>query len=108
MFRTPQLLVLALAAALGTLLAMRESGVAGKVKFVGFDASVPLVDALKANELDALVSQDPFRMGYQGVKTIITHIRGQPVPQTVDTGVHLITRENLNSPEITELFKTRE
>ena len=92
---------------LGTLLAMRESGVAGKVKFVGFDASVPLVEALQKNELDALISQDPFRMGYTGVKTIISHIRGETVPQTVDTGVHLITRENLDSPEITDLFKTR-
>lgn len=92
---------------LGMLLAMRESDIAGKVKFVGFDASVPLVEALQKNELDALVSQDPYKMGYEGVKTIITHIRGQPVPQTVDTGVHLITRENLNSPQITELLKTR-
>jgi len=92
---------------LGMLLAMRESGLAGKVKFVGFDASVPLVEALQKNELDALVSQDPFKMGYEGVKTIITHIRGQAVPQTVDTGVHLITRENLDSPEIAELLKSR-
>lgn len=92
---------------LGMLLAMRESGIAGKVKFVGFDASVPLVEALQKNELDALVSQDPFKMGYEGVKTIITHIRGQPVQQTIATGVHLITRENLNSPQITELLKTR-
>lgn len=90
---------------MGMLLAMRESGIAGKAKFVGFDASVPLVDALQKNELDALVAQDPFRMGYEGVKTIITHIRGQPVPDRVDTGVHLITRENLNSPEITTLLK---
>jgi ribose transport system substrate-binding protein len=92
---------------LGMLLAMRESGIAGKVKFVGFDASAPLVEALQKNEVDALVSQDPFRMGYEGVKTIITSIRGQAVPQAVDTGVHLITRENLNSAEITDLLKAR-
>ena len=89
----------------GMLLAMRESGIAGKAKFVGFDASVPLVDALQKNELDALVAQDPFRMGYEGVKTIVAHIRGQTIPQRVDTGVHLITRDNLNSPEITTLLK---
>jgi ribose transport system substrate-binding protein len=90
---------------MGMLLAMRESGIAGKARFVGFDASVPLVDALQKKELDALVSQDPFKMGYEGVKTLVTHIRGQTVPQQVDTGVHLITRENLNTPEITTLLK---
>lgn len=90
---------------MGMLLAMRESGIAGKAKFVGFDASVPLVDALQKKELDALVAQDPFKMGYEGVKTIVTHIRGQTVPQQVDTGVHLITRENLSTPEITTLLK---
>ena len=36
---------------------------------------------------------------------MINHIRGQTVPQQVDTGVHLITRENLSSPEITTLLK---
>lgn len=89
---------------LGMLLAMRESGIAGKAKFVGFDASVPLVEALEKNELQALVSQDPFRMGYTGVKTIVEHIRGQTVPQRIDTGVHLITPENLNTPEIKKLL----
>ena len=89
---------------LGMLLAMRESGIAGKAKFVGFDASVPLVEALRKNELQALVSQDPFHMGYVGVKTVVEHIRGQKVDPRIDTGVHLITPENLNTPEITKLL----
>ena len=89
---------------LGMLLAMRESGIAGKAKFVGFDASAPLVEALQKNELDGLVAQDPFKMGYEGVKTMVAHIRGQTVPPRVDTGVHLITRENLDTPEIKKLL----
>lgn len=90
---------------LGMLLALREAGIAGKVKFVGFDQTPALLDALKQKEIDALVAQDPYRMGYLGVKTLVDHMHGQHVEQRVDTGVHLITRDNLGDPEIENLLK---
>src|SRR6185312_4845682 len=83
----------------GMLLALREAGMAGKVKFVGFDQTPPLIDALKTNELQALVAQDPFNMGYKGVETMVRHIKGEKVDLRIDTGVHLITGENLSTPE---------
>jgi ribose transport system substrate-binding protein len=88
----------------GLLLALRQNNMAGKVKFVGFDATPPLIEALKNGEIDALVAQDPTRMGYEAVKTLVAHIHGKPVPKTIDTGVWLITRENLNTPEIKKLL----
>ena len=92
----------------GMLLALRQSNLAGKVRFVGFDTSPPLIEALQKGEIDALVAQDPTRMGYEGVKTLVAHIRGNKVPRTLDTGVRLITRENLNSPEIKKLLGTQQ
>jgi ribose transport system substrate-binding protein len=91
----------------GLLLALRQSNLAGKKKFVGFDTSPPLIEALQKGEIDALVAQDPTRMGYEAVKTLIAHIQGKPVPKTIDTGVRLITRENLDSPEIKKLLGTQ-
>ncbi|HXE52305.1 MAG TPA: substrate-binding domain-containing protein, partial [Tepidisphaeraceae bacterium] len=88
----------------GMLLALREAGMAGKVKFVGFDQTPPLIDALKTNELQALVAQDPFNMGYKGVETMVRHIKGEKVDLRIDTGVHLITGENLSTPEIQKLL----
>jgi ribose transport system substrate-binding protein len=88
----------------GMLLALRQSNLAGKIKFVGFDTSPPLIEALQKGEIDALVAQDPTKMGYEGVKTLVAHIKGKQVPKTVDTGVRLITRENLNSPDIKKLL----
>lgn len=85
---------------LGMLGALRDNDLAGKVTFVGFDATPPLVEALKNGEVKALVAQDPTRMGYEGVKTVVAHLRGEQVPPVVDTGVKLITPENLNEPEI--------
>jgi ribose transport system substrate-binding protein len=88
----------------GMLLALRQNNLAGKVRFVGFDTSPPLIEALQKGEIDALVAQDPTRMGYEGVKILVAHIQGNEVPKTVDTGVRLITRDNLNSPEIKKLL----
>lgn len=85
---------------LGMLGALKDNGLAGKIKFVGFDATPALVDALKAGEVQALVAQDPTRMGYLGVKTVVAQIKGEPVEKMVDTGVRLVTAESLTDPEI--------
>jgi ribose transport system substrate-binding protein len=91
-------------ATFGMLLALRQNNLAGKVRFVGFDTSPPLVEALQKGEVDALVAQDPTFMGYQGVKTLVAKLQGKDVPKTIDTGVRLITRENLNTPEVKKLL----
>ena len=80
--------------------ALRDNNLAGKTTFIGFDATPPLVEALEKGEIKALIAQDPTRMGYEGVKTLVANIKGQQVPPIVDTGVKLITPENLNDPEI--------
>jgi ribose transport system substrate-binding protein len=89
---------------MGMLLALRQNNLAGKIKFVGFDTSPPLVEALKNGEIQALVAQNPRKMGYEGVKTLVKHLKGEKVEQRVDTGVTLITKENLETPEVKELL----
>lgn len=76
----------------------------GKVKFVGFDASDRLVQAMKEGQIDALVVQDPVTMGYMGVKTLVAHLKGAKVDARVDTGVTLVTRENMDQPAVRELL----
>lgn len=89
----------------GMLLALRQSNLIGKAKFVGFDSSKPLVEALQKGELQALVAQNPRKMGYEAVKTIVAKLNGEQVPATFDSGVKLITQENLGSAEIQDLLK---
>ena len=55
----------------GMLLALRQNGMAGQKKFVGFDASEPLLDGMRKDEVDALVVQNPRKMGYEGVKAAV-------------------------------------
>jgi ribose transport system substrate-binding protein len=91
--------------AFGMLLALRKTGLAGKVHFVGFDASEKLVAGLRSGEIDALVVQRPFEMGYLAVKTMVASLRGQPVDKRVDTGSKLVTKENIDTPEIQAIVK---
>jgi ribose transport system substrate-binding protein len=89
---------------MGMLLVLRQNNLVGKVHFVGFDATPTLIDALKKGEIDALVSQNPTRMGYLGVKTCVEAIKGEKVDEKIDSGVQLITRDNLNTPEVQKLL----
>ena len=91
----------------GMLVALRQNHLAGQAKFVGFDASEALVDALKKGELHALVAQNPRKMGYEGVKTMVAKLRGGKVPEIVDSGVQVITPENVNTPEVQALLNAR-
>ena len=88
----------------GTLRALQESGLAGKVKFVGFDSSPKLVQALREGHLHGLVLQNPVKMGYLGVKQMVSHLKGEKIESRVDTGVYLATRENMDKPEIKALL----
>jgi ribose transport system substrate-binding protein len=85
--------------------ALRDLGLAGgKVKMVGFDAGSQSVLDLKNGDLQALVVQNPMLMGYLGVVTAVKHLRGEQVEKRIDTGVALVTSQNMNQPEITELL----
>jgi len=88
----------------GALLALEDSGKAGKIRFIGFDASDIFVQAMRAGKLQGIVVQNPFRMGDLGVKTLVDHLLGKPIQKRVDTGVTLITPANLDAPQSQELL----
>jgi ribose transport system substrate-binding protein len=88
----------------GMLLALRGAGLAGKLKFVGFDSSDKLVEAVGTGEIDGLVLQDPFKMGYLAVKTMVESLQGKSVDKRIDTGAKLFTKGNMDSPEMKELL----
>jgi ribose transport system substrate-binding protein len=89
----------------GMLLALQDLALAGKVSFVGFDSSRAFADALAAGQLHATVLQNPLAMGELGVEAMVDHLRGRPVAARIDTGVHLVTRENLEDPASRDLVR---
>ena len=89
----------------GMLRALTDAGLAGKIKFVGFDTSDKLVQALEEGVLNGLVLQNPFKMGEEGVKTAVAAAKGQPAQARIDTGVAVATPENMQQPEMQALLK---
>jgi ribose transport system substrate-binding protein len=83
---------------------LRKGGIRVNVKFVGFDTSRRLVDDLQAGKIDALVAQNPERMGYLAVETLYKVVKKQKFDAVVDTGTVLVTKEKIaNDPEIRKL-----
>ncbi len=88
----------------GMLLALRQEGLLGDVVLVGFDASPPLVAALRAGEIAALVVQDPDGMGSVAVQNAVRSLRGEAVESTVHTDAVLVTADNMDRPEVRRLL----
>lgn len=74
-----------------------------RVHLVGFDASQPLVEALKAGRIEGLVVQDPLVMGEKGVRALVDHLEKRKVGAVVDTGETIVTPENVTDPKIEAL-----
>lgn len=91
--------------AFAMLRALEDSGLAGKVKYVGFDSSDRLVLALRKGYINGLVLQDPINMGYLGVKTIVAHLQGEKVQKRIDTGSAVATPENMDDPKMKNLLE---
>lgn len=93
--------------AVGAATVLEQRKLVGKVKLVAFDAAKPEVDALQRGTIQALIVQNPFKMGYEGVKLAILAVKGEraSIPKRVDTGVTVVTKDNIDTPEVQELLK---
>lgn len=88
----------------GTLGALRDSDLTGKVKFVAFDPSPTLIRGLAEDSVHGIVLQDPVAMGYQAVKAMHAKLTGGEVEKRVQTGEYVATRENMDTPEMKKLL----
>lgn len=89
----------------GMFAAMIENNLVGKVFLVGFDPNERMVQALGQERIHGIVLQDPVRMGYVAVKTMVEHLEGQSVEPRISTGEYIATPENLNEEEMQRLLK---
>ncbi|MFZ0828432.1 MAG: substrate-binding domain-containing protein [Verrucomicrobiia bacterium] len=75
-----------------------------EVKMVAFDPDKSLIDGLRSGEVAAIIVQDPYKMGYEGVKVLALHNKGQTSPRLIDTGLEVVTSENLTDARIMRLL----
>jgi ribose transport system substrate-binding protein len=81
----------------GTDTGLKNAGVAGKVKIVGYDADPEQVTDLKKGVVQALIAQEPFQEGVQGVKQAVNSLTGKKVTKSILTKLAVLTKSNLKS-----------
>jgi ribose transport system substrate-binding protein len=91
-------------ACIGAARAIEAAGKAGDVKLVCFDAAEEQISALQEGTVHALVVQNPFAMGYESVKAAIDHLEGRTIESRIDTGVAIVTKDNLADEDIQKLL----
>jgi ribose transport system substrate-binding protein len=84
----------------GLIIALRKHGLAGQLKVIGFDSSDELLEGVRNEEIDSLVLQEPRKMAYLAVETMVKHLRGEKVQERIDTGARLITIQNLDGSAV--------
>jgi ribose transport system substrate-binding protein len=89
----------------GTSLALKSRGLAGKVKFVAFDSSDSMIQDLRDGVIHALVVQDPFRIGFEAVRTLVDKLNGKNPPKRIDLAARVVTKDQLDTPEVKELLQ---
>lgn len=85
--------------AIGMGRALVQAGKAGKVAAIGFDGNGDLQAFVKDGTIEAIAVQSAYQMGNLGVKTAVEVIQGKKVPKFRDTGVVMVTKKNIDSPE---------
>jgi ribose transport system substrate-binding protein len=85
--------------------ALKQRKLNGKVTLVAFDSSKEEVAALEDGTILALMVQDPYQMGYKGVKTVEKAIKKEAITEkTLDSGLKVVTKQNMTDPEILKLL----
>lgn len=91
----------------GAALAIKGREMAGKVKLVVFDSSDTLIDELRAGTISAMVVQDPFKMGFEAVHTLVEKLNGKTPPKQIDLNARVVRDVDLAKPEIKQLLHLR-
>lgn len=90
--------------ATGVLRALQELNLTGRVKFIAFDPNLPLINGLERGAVHGIILQDPVKMGYLAVKTMIDYLQGGSVPRRINTGEYVATPENMHEPQMLQLL----
>jgi ribose transport system substrate-binding protein len=87
--------------------AIQEKSLGSKLCTVAFDTSDQEIHFLRDGNLDALIVQNPFMMGYAGVWYALAAANGVVLPHRMDSGVHVVTKKNIDSPQMAGLLNPK-
>ena len=90
----------------GAATGLRVADKVGAVKVVGFDAGPTQIKQLQDGLVQALIAQQPYQIGVDGVDAIATALNGKSVQHSITTGTVTITKDNLQEPDIQKAMYT--
>ncbi len=85
---------------IGAVNALNQTGKAGKITLIGWDASPDEIKGVTSGAITALVVQNPFRMGFNSVNAMVQTVRTGQIASSQDTGVTFVTQQNINDPQV--------
>ena len=91
------------ASSLGAIQAIKARGLSGKVKLITFDFSDAHVEALEDGTIDKMIVQDPYRIGYEAVRSLADHLAGRKSVKRLDLPARVVGKADLAKPEIRAL-----
>jgi ribose transport system substrate-binding protein len=93
------------AASLGSIQAIKNRNLQGKVKLVTFDFSRAHVEALQDGTVNAMLVQDPYRLGFEAVKSLVQKLHGETPPKHLELPVRVIVKSDLQKPDVRALVQ---
>lgn len=88
----------------GIVNAIKELNADGKYTIVGFDSGKIQLDAIKSGMIIGAVTQDPYGMGYQGIKTAVEVLQGKEVEKTINAGFYWYDLSNMDDEKIQRMI----
>jgi ribose transport system substrate-binding protein len=89
---------------IGAALAVKARSLEGKVKLVTFDSSDTLIEHLREGVIQTMIVQDPFKIGYESVRTLVDKLAGKTPPKRMDLSAAIVHKEDLDRPETRKLL----
>jgi ribose transport system substrate-binding protein len=96
------------ASSLGSIQAIRSRGQSGKIKLITFDSSDSHVEALREGTINTMLVQEPFRIGYEAVRSLADKLAGREPARRLDLPARVISRTDLDNPEIVALLSSQQ
>ncbi|HET9492725.1 MAG TPA: ABC transporter substrate-binding protein [Chloroflexia bacterium] len=90
--------------AIGVLNAVKELGKEGEIVVIGYDSGKQQMDAIRSGVMAGAITQDPIGIGYKCVDAAVKALKGEQLPETIDTGFHWYDKSNIDDPTIKALL----
>ncbi len=86
--------------AIGVLNAVAELDMVEELVVIGYDSGTQQIEAIRDGSMEGAITQNPIGIGYKAVEAAVMALRGEELPETIDTGFYYYDASNIDDDEI--------